>query len=176
MQFLLTAGLRWEKSSRATNMIYSQMMFALVGDQVVFGMVPGWWSVCGSTLILGSAVVVAVQKEGSFKGKGATGAVVGGEENRREENGTGDEEMGLFAVGDEVEEEEDAGEKEGEKERRLDMQEAGAAAGLAGNQAGLDAAQGSEMGAIAVDTAVAAVEVVGDVVHAIKGKDEDDGQ
>ena len=63
MQFLLTAGLRYEKSSRATNMVYSQMLFALFFDKLVFGTTPNAWSVVGSGLILGAAVWVAVQKE-----------------------------------------------------------------------------------------------------------------
>ncbi len=64
MQFMLTAGLAHEKSSRANNMIYTQMLFALLFDRWVFGTVPNAWSLVGSAMILGSAVYVAVQKSG----------------------------------------------------------------------------------------------------------------
>lgn len=89
MQFLLTAGLRYEKSSRATNMVYSQMLFALFFDKVVFGTTPNAWSVVGSGFILGAAVWVAVQKEAAKEKDGAA---------RDEERGEGDgteEEVGL---------------------------------------------------------------------------------
>jgi drug/metabolite transporter (DMT)-like permease len=62
-QFLLAAGLQYEKSSRATNMVYTQMFFALGFDKLVFGTTPGLLSIVGSSLILGSAIYVAVQKE-----------------------------------------------------------------------------------------------------------------
>ncbi|KAB2574303.1 putative membrane protein [Lasiodiplodia theobromae] len=69
MQFLLAAGLQQEKSSRATNMVYCQMLFALAGDKLVFGTSPDAWGWAGSSLILGSAIYVAVRKEQS-KGVG----------------------------------------------------------------------------------------------------------
>ena len=62
MQFLLTTGLQYEKSSRANNMVYVQMLFALIADLVVFGQAPSLLSIAGSTLILGGAVAVAIQK------------------------------------------------------------------------------------------------------------------
>ena len=62
MQFLLTAGLAYEKSSRANNMVYSQMIFALAADAIIWGHFPSALSLSGSSLILGSAIVVAVQK------------------------------------------------------------------------------------------------------------------
>ena len=63
MQFLLSAGLQHEKSSRATNMVYTQMLFALIFDKVVFGTNPSLLSLLGSSMILGSAIYVALQKE-----------------------------------------------------------------------------------------------------------------
>ena len=63
MQFLLSAGLQHEKSSRATNMVYTQMLFALILDKLVFGVNPSLLSLLGSSLILGSAIYVAMQKE-----------------------------------------------------------------------------------------------------------------
>ncbi|GME49606.1 Drug/metabolite transporter [Neofusicoccum parvum] len=74
MQYLLAAGLQQERSSRATNMVYCQMLFALAADKLVFGAGPDAWGWAGSSLILGSAVYVAVRKErgveGGRKGKG----------------------------------------------------------------------------------------------------------
>ncbi|RMZ66053.1 integral membrane duf6 [Pyrenophora seminiperda CCB06] len=63
MQFLLAAGLQYEKSSRATNMVYMQMLFALTFDKLVWGTTPGALSIIGSSLILGSAIYVAIHKE-----------------------------------------------------------------------------------------------------------------
>ena len=63
MQILLTAGLAHEKSSRATNMIYTQILFALAFDKLIFNTTPGGWSIVGSSLVLGSALYVAVHKE-----------------------------------------------------------------------------------------------------------------
>lgn len=63
MQFLLAAGLQYEKSSRATNMLYCQMLFALTFDKLVWGTTPGFLSILGSSLILGSAIYVALHKE-----------------------------------------------------------------------------------------------------------------
>ncbi|EME38586.1 hypothetical protein DOTSEDRAFT_140447 [Dothistroma septosporum NZE10] len=62
MQFLLAAGLSYEKSSRATNMTYTQMLFALAFDKWIFDHTPGVLSIIGSCLILGSAIVVALQQ------------------------------------------------------------------------------------------------------------------
>jgi drug/metabolite transporter (DMT)-like permease len=74
MQFLLAAGLQYEKSSRATNMVYTQMLFALAFDKLVFGTTPGVLSIIGSSLILGSAIYVAVQKEAASNAAGGDGA------------------------------------------------------------------------------------------------------
>lgn len=67
MQFLLAAGLQYEKSSRATNMVYVQMLFALTFDKLVFGTTPSALSIIGSSLILGSAIYVATHKESPQK-------------------------------------------------------------------------------------------------------------
>jgi len=63
MQFLLSAGLQLEKSSRATLMVYTQMIFALIFDKLVFGTNPNLTSMFGSTLIVSSAIYIALQKE-----------------------------------------------------------------------------------------------------------------
>ncbi|MCJ1304932.1 hypothetical protein MMC08_007745 [Hypocenomyce scalaris] len=64
MQILMTAGLQHEKSSRATNMVYTQMLFALFFDKVVWDATPGVWAMLGSGMILGSALFVAVRDDG----------------------------------------------------------------------------------------------------------------
>ncbi|KAF2025467.1 hypothetical protein EK21DRAFT_76405 [Setomelanomma holmii] len=83
MQFLLAAGLQYEKSSRATNMVYMQMLFALTFDKLVWGTTPGALSIIGSSLILGSALYVAIHKEDPKK-------------VQRREAGDDEEERGLM--------------------------------------------------------------------------------
>ncbi|KAF2467067.1 uncharacterized protein BDR25DRAFT_235830 [Lindgomyces ingoldianus] len=85
MQFLLASGLQYEKSSRATNMVYTQMLFALAFDKIVWGTTPGALSIIGSSLILGSAIFVAMHKEHEIKGREGPG------------RGSGDEERGLMS-------------------------------------------------------------------------------
>ncbi|KAI4262636.1 MAG: hypothetical protein L6R42_002193, partial [Xanthoria sp. 1 TBL-2021] len=84
MQILLTAGLSYEKSSRATNMVYTNMLFALAFDKLVFDTTMGTFSILGSSLILGSALYIAVRQDPSKKSK--TG-----------ERMPGDEELGLIS-------------------------------------------------------------------------------
>lgn len=72
------------------------MLFALGFDRFIFGQTPGVWSIIGSTLILGSAIYMAMQKD-----KGST---------RTDETRTGagqnrDEEAGLMRGVDEGDEE-----------------------------------------------------------------------
>lgn len=62
MQFLLTAGLQVERAGRATNMMYAQMLFALLWERLVWGTSPGLLSICGSALILGAVLWVGVKK------------------------------------------------------------------------------------------------------------------
>lgn len=82
-QFLLAAGLQYEKSSRATNMVYMQMLFALTFDKLVWGTTPGALSIIGSSLILGSAIYVAMHREDPIK-------------SSQRERGDGDEERGMM--------------------------------------------------------------------------------
>ncbi|KAA6407811.1 MAG: hypothetical protein FRX48_08162 [Lasallia pustulata] len=97
MQLLLTAGLQHEKNSRATNMVYTQMLFALFFDKIVWDSTPGVGGFLGSAMILGSALFVAVShkekemvrvRDGSdeevalMEGDSA-GEVVGGEGGER---------------------------------------------------------------------------------------------
>lgn len=43
-------------------MTYTQMLFALSFDKLIFGHSPGWMSIFGSSLILGPAIFIAMQK------------------------------------------------------------------------------------------------------------------
>ena len=96
MQFLLAVGLQYEKSSRATNMAYTQMLFSLFFDKIIFGTSPGILSIIGSSLILGSAIYVAVRKDaGTKKSSAETSA------------SNADEEHGLIAGVDGQNEDED---------------------------------------------------------------------
>ncbi|MCJ1313505.1 hypothetical protein MMC25_007184 [Agyrium rufum] len=69
MQLLLTAGLAVERSSRATNMVYSEMLFALAFDKMLWGITPSISSIAGGGLILGSTIYVAVQKARTSPGE-----------------------------------------------------------------------------------------------------------
>lgn len=44
-------------------MTYTQMLFALSFDKLIFGTTPGVMSIIGSSLILGSAIFVALQRD-----------------------------------------------------------------------------------------------------------------
>ncbi|KAH8683945.1 hypothetical protein BGZ61DRAFT_507532 [Ilyonectria robusta] len=63
LQVFLTEGLKREKAGRATNLIYSQMIFALIIERVVWGTTPPLTSLLGSILIIGAAVWVSLQKK-----------------------------------------------------------------------------------------------------------------
>ncbi len=60
MQFLITEGLQNDKGgSRATNMVYTQLLFALAFDYIFLGITPRLSSIVGNLLILGSVLYVA---------------------------------------------------------------------------------------------------------------------
>jgi hypothetical protein len=48
-------------------MVYVQMLFALSFDKLIWGTTPGTLSIIGSSLILGSAIYVAMHKENPGK-------------------------------------------------------------------------------------------------------------
>ncbi|PFH46969.1 hypothetical protein AMATHDRAFT_7209 [Amanita thiersii Skay4041] len=62
-QLFMTIGLQKEKAGRASMGVYTQVIFALIFERIVFGTTPPWLSVFGTLLILGSAMYVAVTKE-----------------------------------------------------------------------------------------------------------------
>lgn len=70
-------------------MVYMQMLFALTFDKLVWGITPGALSIIGSSLILGSAIYVAMHREDPNKPK-------------ERERGDGAEEQRLMANDAEV--------------------------------------------------------------------------
>jgi hypothetical protein len=64
-------------------MVYTQMLFALSFDKLVWGTTPGFVSIVGSSLILGSAIYVAMHREEPVKASAR-------------ERGDEDEERGLM--------------------------------------------------------------------------------
>jgi drug/metabolite transporter (DMT)-like permease len=73
LQFLLTAGLQLDKSSKATSMLYAQIIFALGFDWGIWGVVPGAWSMFGGLVVIASTLWSALQKpQGKVEKKGDT--------------------------------------------------------------------------------------------------------
>jgi drug/metabolite transporter (DMT)-like permease len=62
LQFLLTAGLQLDKTSKATSMLYVQIIFALAFDWGIWGVIPGSWSLFGGFIIICSTLWSALQK------------------------------------------------------------------------------------------------------------------
>jgi drug/metabolite transporter (DMT)-like permease len=62
LQFLLTAGLQLDKSSKATSMLYTQVIFALTFDWAIWGVLPGKWSLFGGAIVIASTLWSALQK------------------------------------------------------------------------------------------------------------------
>ncbi|EEP80922.1 predicted protein [Uncinocarpus reesii 1704] len=103
LQFLLTAGLSYvpppsvlggkvsSHGSRATNMVYTQMLFALFYDRMVWNSMPSPLSWAGSGIILASAIYVAVARDGNGQSASANG---------KSEDEAGDSVDGVFS-GDE---------------------------------------------------------------------------
>ena len=73
-EFLLTAGLQRERAGRGMSMVYLKMVSAFTferyflkaiisnGNRIIWGIIPDFWSISGSGLILGGAIWVAVTK------------------------------------------------------------------------------------------------------------------
>lgn len=88
-QLLLTAGLQHEKSSRATNMVYTHMLFAVAFDKIVWNDTPTSLSIVGSGLILGSTIYVAVQNDHNRNTK-----ISGGRDDEESSSVDGEEDEG----------------------------------------------------------------------------------
>lgn len=59
-QLLLTLGLQLETASRGSMALYTQIVFALAFERIVFGVSPSGLSVVGICVIMLSAIYVAV--------------------------------------------------------------------------------------------------------------------
>jgi drug/metabolite transporter (DMT)-like permease len=69
LQSLMTAGLVRDHSSRATNMMYSSVVFALILDWAIWGVVPGVWSAIGGLIVVSATLWGAIQG-GTEAGRG----------------------------------------------------------------------------------------------------------
>lgn len=56
LQFLMTSVLVKDKSSRATNMMYTSVVFGLLADLAIWGVVPGWLSWVGGAIVTAATV------------------------------------------------------------------------------------------------------------------------
>jgi drug/metabolite transporter (DMT)-like permease len=75
LQFLLSAGLQLDRSSKATSMMYTQILFATMFDWAIWGKLPGFWSLIGGGIVIVSTLWVALQKtqkQATPKGNEAT--------------------------------------------------------------------------------------------------------
>ncbi|KAF1925094.1 uncharacterized protein M421DRAFT_70737 [Didymella exigua CBS 183.55] len=79
LQFLLTEGLQREKAGRATNLMYLQLVLALIIERVIWGTTPPIESFGGAALIIGAAIWITLQKNTVTKEEKAK---VGDEESR----------------------------------------------------------------------------------------------
>lgn len=67
LQFLMTLGLVKDKTARATNMMYSSVVFGLVADWVIWNNIPIWSSWAGSAIVISSTVWAAMSKPESSR-------------------------------------------------------------------------------------------------------------
>jgi drug/metabolite transporter (DMT)-like permease len=73
LQFLMTAGLVKDKSSKATNMMYSSVVFGLGLDYAICGAVPGWTSWAGGAIVVAATLWGAMQTGDAAVQKGKVG-------------------------------------------------------------------------------------------------------
>ncbi|KAL3428206.1 duf6 domain-containing protein [Phlyctema vagabunda] len=76
LQFLLTAGLQLDRSSKATSMMYTQVLFALSFDWAIWGVLPGRWSLFGGAIVIASTLWSALQKTQQPVAPGAKSSVI----------------------------------------------------------------------------------------------------
>lgn len=62
LQFLLTTGLQLDKTSKATSMLYFEIIIALAFDWGIWGVIPGAWSIFGGAIVICSTLWGASQK------------------------------------------------------------------------------------------------------------------
>lgn len=76
-------------------MVYTQMLFALFFDKIVWNSMPGLWGLLGSAMILGSALYVAVSHEENAMVRVRDGS---DEEAALMEEETAEQELGMDVV------------------------------------------------------------------------------
>ncbi len=81
-------------------MVYTQMLFALAFDKLVWNTTPGTLSILGSCLILGSAIYVAVLRDSAKNAKKGDATVVVADEERGLIGGVDEGEQGVDGNGD----------------------------------------------------------------------------
>ncbi|KAI2467531.1 hypothetical protein F4781DRAFT_307347 [Annulohypoxylon bovei var. microspora] len=64
MEFLLTVGISSDTSSAATLMIYSQIVWALILDRVLFQTTINLWAILGAVTVIGSLTLVTLSGNG----------------------------------------------------------------------------------------------------------------
>lgn len=101
MQFLLTKGLSAggkKEGGRGMNMIYTNMLFAMGLDRLVFGIVPDVWSLVGGGIVLGCAIWIAMQKKEVTPEGGRSDLEDQGERRsrRQDERGNDEERRGML--------------------------------------------------------------------------------
>ncbi|PYI09965.1 hypothetical protein BO78DRAFT_415134 [Aspergillus sclerotiicarbonarius CBS 121057] len=74
LQMLIATSMQNGGSTRVLNMVYIQVVFALILDAVVWGENPNWVSVVGGGLILGSVVTAAMTRGDQNAWKGSRDA------------------------------------------------------------------------------------------------------
>ncbi|GAA5827240.1 hypothetical protein JCM11251_001185 [Rhodosporidiobolus azoricus] len=62
-QALLTMGLQREKAGRGTLAVYSNLIFAMLLERLIFHKLPDAWSLLGASIIIGGAIRVALEKK-----------------------------------------------------------------------------------------------------------------
>ncbi|TCD70378.1 hypothetical protein EIP91_003730 [Steccherinum ochraceum] len=73
-QILLTLGLQRETAGRGTMAVYVQIIFATAFEQIFFHTTPSVLSVVGTIIIMGSAIYVAISKNGAVAEEAAVNA------------------------------------------------------------------------------------------------------
>jgi drug/metabolite transporter (DMT)-like permease len=74
-QTLMTMGYQIEAAGRASMGVYTQMIFGVILERLVFGTVPGPLSILGTCLILGSGLYVTMTKATEGNGASADGKI-----------------------------------------------------------------------------------------------------
>ncbi|RKF53949.1 putative membrane protein [Erysiphe neolycopersici] len=62
VQFLLTKGLQLDPSNKATSMLYTQVLYAILFDWLIWKVLPDKWGIIGGTIVIGSTLWSALSK------------------------------------------------------------------------------------------------------------------